>query len=149
VHDLWVAEDQEAVSSSVIGFSVQARDGGAGKVDDASSDVGACCIVVATGRLFRVKVILPAGMIERLDHAKKRVYVKVTQDQLKSAPEYEPIGLKHDAYKARIASYYLSLVLDPRADTDGPGSIAPLSGRHSVGSDGGTDAVDQKRNASP
>lgn len=129
MHDLWVAEDFEAVSSDVIGFSIQARDGGAGTVDDASSDVGACCIVVATGRLFGVKVILPAGMIDRVDHAKKRVYVKVTRDQLKSAPEYEPIGLKDDAYKARIASYYLSLVLDPGVDTDGSSSVAPLNGR--------------------
>jgi hypothetical protein len=148
VHDLWAAEDYEAVSSDVIGFSIQARDGGGGTVDDASSDVGACCIVVATGRLFGVKVILPAGMIERVDHGKKRVYVKVTRDQLKSAPEYEPIGLKDDAYKARIASYYLSLVLDPETDMDGSSSVAPVTGTPSVRSDGGAGAVNQRRNAS-
>jgi hypothetical protein len=148
VHDLWATEDYEAVSSDVIGFSIQARDGGGGTVDDASSDVGACCIVVATGRLFGVKVILPAGMIERVDHGKKRVYVKVTRDQLKSAPEYEPIGLKDDAYKARIASYYLSLVLDPETDMDGSSSVAPVTGTPSVRSDGGAGAVNQRRNAS-
>jgi hypothetical protein len=138
MHDLWVAEDYGVVSPDVIGFSVETRDGGAGTVDDASSDVGACCIVVATGRLFGVKVILPAGMIERVDHGKKRVYVKVTRDQLKSAPQYEPIGLKDDAYKARIVSYYLRLVLDPGKDMDGSSSAV---------SDGGAGAVNQGRDA--
>ncbi len=55
------------------GFKVEATDGDIGKVDEATYEVGSSYIVVDTGPwIFGRKVVLPAGMIERIDLDKKR-----------------------------------------------------------------------------
>ncbi|MDX6454217.1 MAG: hypothetical protein QOD48_324, partial [Gaiellaceae bacterium] len=46
--DLWTYRDP-SLANDLTGFSVEARDGGIGKVDEASNDVGASYIVVDTG----------------------------------------------------------------------------------------------------
>jgi hypothetical protein len=107
VEDLWTYKDESIGDIDLVGFSVEATNGGLGKVDEASYEVGACCIVVDTGRFFGKKAILPAGMIDRIDTEAETVYVNATKDEIKNAPEYEPIGLKDDEYKTRIGTYYV------------------------------------------
>ncbi|MBD0291736.1 MAG: PRC-barrel domain containing protein, partial [Thermoleophilia bacterium] len=47
--------------TDVVGFSVEATDGGIGKVDEATYDVGQSYLVVDTGPwIFGKKVLLPA-----------------------------------------------------------------------------------------
>ena len=36
-----------------------------------------------------VDVLLPAGVVERIDTAEKKIYVDRTKDQIKNAPEYD------------------------------------------------------------
>jgi hypothetical protein len=106
MEDLWTYKDESIGDIDLVGFSVEAADGGIGKVDEASYDVGACCIVVETGRFFGKKALLPAGVINRIDTESETVFVDAAKDEIKNAPEYEPIGLKEDDYKARVGAYY-------------------------------------------
>ena len=63
--DMWTYRDQSWGTAQLAGYDVEAMDGGIGKIDEASYDVGAGYIVVDTGPwIFGKKVLLPAGVIE-------------------------------------------------------------------------------------
>lgn len=89
------------------GFSVEALDGGIGKIDEATYDIGTSYIVVDTGPwIFGKKVMLPAGVIDRIDAPDETVWVARTKDEIKAAPEYDE-GLRADEdYRGRLSSHY-------------------------------------------
>jgi hypothetical protein len=92
--DIWVLRDQSWRDVDVVGFDVEALDGKVGEVDEATYDVRRGRIVVDTGLpIVGKKVILPAGTIERIDEDEKKVYVAITKDEIKSAPEYDDENL--------------------------------------------------------
>jgi len=110
-HDIWTYRietvEGENMGTDVVGYSVEALDGGIGKVDEASDEVGASSIVVDTGPwIFGKKVILPAGVIDRVDREDETVYVNRTKDQIKSAPELDDGMDRDDAYRGELGSYY-------------------------------------------
>ena len=105
--DVWVYRDQSWTTQNLTGFKVEATDGGIGKVDEASYDVGAGYIVVDTGPwIFGKKVMLPAGTIQRADHDEEKVFVNRTKDQIKDAPEFDDSLVDDQAYRGRLGSYY-------------------------------------------
>jgi hypothetical protein len=54
---------------------------------------------------LRPQVLLPAGVVERIDTVKKKVYVDRTKDQIKNSPEFDE--LEDDAvYRDRLGGYY-------------------------------------------
>lgn len=92
----------------VEGFKVEATDGDIGKVDEATYEVGSSYIVVDTGPwIFGRKVILPAGVIERIDLDNEKIQVRLTKDQIKSSPELdESTDFRSDEYRTELGSYY-------------------------------------------
>ncbi len=71
------------------GFSVEATDGGIGKVDEATYETSRSYIVVDTGPwIFGKKVLLPAGVVQRVDLDSETVFVNRTKDEIKNAPEF-------------------------------------------------------------
>jgi hypothetical protein len=91
------------------GFKVEATDGEIGKVDEATNEVGASYIVVDTGPwIFGKKVVLPAGVIERIDLEDNHVRVRLTKDQIKNSPEYDAETYRSEEYRTRLGSYYTS-----------------------------------------
>ena len=91
----------------VVGFSVEATDGGIGKVDEASNDVGASYLVVDTGPwIFGKKVLLPAGLVRQVDLDDETVYVDRTKDEIKDAPEFDPDTYRSETYRSEIGGYY-------------------------------------------
>ena len=74
----------------VTGYDVEATDGHIGKVDEATNEPSSSCLVVDTGFwIFGKKRMIPAGMVQRIDPDEKRVYVGMTKDQMKDAPDYD------------------------------------------------------------
>ena len=67
---------------------------------------GSSYLVVDTGPwIFGHKVMLPAGVVERIDTAEKKIYVDRTKDQIKNAPEFDERA--DDAtYRDRLGGYY-------------------------------------------
>ncbi|MER6910567.1 PRC-barrel domain-containing protein [Streptomyces sp. NPDC000594] len=94
--------------SDLIGFSVEAVDGGIGKVDKHSDEVDSACLVVDTGPwIFGKQVIIPAGAVVRVDPDDRKVQVDLTKDQIKGAPEFHGDGHYGDAdYHHRLGAYY-------------------------------------------
>ena len=64
-------------------------------------------IVVDTGPwIFGKKVMLPAGVVRRVDHDDEKVFVNRTKDQIKNAPEFDDSMIKDEDYRGRLGTYY-------------------------------------------
>lgn len=74
----------------VVGYDVEASDGKIGSIDEATNEAGASYLVVDTGFwIFGKKRLVPAGVVERVDADDRKVYVRMTKDEIKSAPDFE------------------------------------------------------------
>ena len=112
-YDVWGYRDQAQLGydpttgSDITGYGVEARDGSIGKIDKANNDVGQSYVIVDTGPwIFGKKVMLPAGVIERVDADDEKVYVNRTKDQIKDAPEYDDSMASDEGYRGELGSYY-------------------------------------------
>ena len=95
----------------VTGWDVEATDGHIGKIDEATYDDASSCLVVDTGFwIFGKKRMLPAGVVERIDADDKKVFVNMTKDQVKGAPDYEADRHASDeaGYHEEVGDYYKS-----------------------------------------
>ena len=90
--DIWVIREQGLAydptnGRDLTGYHVEALDGSIGKIDKASNDVGQSYIIVDTGPwIFGKKVMLPAGVIERIDDEDERVWVDRTKTRSRARP---------------------------------------------------------------
>ncbi|WP_412126198.1 PRC-barrel domain containing protein [Streptomyces subrutilus] len=98
----------DPTGEDLIGFSVEAVDGGIGKVDKHSVDVSDAYLVVDTGVwIFGKEVMLPAGTVTGIDREARTVYVDRTKEQIKSAPEFHRAHHLGDPdYRNEITKYY-------------------------------------------
>jgi hypothetical protein len=93
--------------TDITGYKIAAVDGDIGKVDEASYEVGSASIVVDTGPwILGRKVLLPAGVVQRIDTNDEKVYVDRTKDQIKDSPEYDPDEVNDPDYRDRLGNYY-------------------------------------------
>jgi hypothetical protein len=91
------------------GFDVEAVDGSIGKVDEATYEVGESYIVVDTGPwIFGKKVLLPAGIVDRVDREDEKVYVDRSKDEIKNAPEFDEDAYRDEGYRATVGDYYVT-----------------------------------------
>jgi hypothetical protein len=91
------------------GFDVEATDGSIGKIDEATYDDGSGCLVVDTGFwIFGKKRMLPAGVVTGLDADAKKVFVSLTKDEIKQAPDYDADRHRDDepGYHDEVGGYY-------------------------------------------
>ena len=122
--DVWTYRDRTALGTdpmtmNIIGYEVEAIDGSIGKIDDATSEAGSGYLVVDTGPwIFGKKVMLPAGVVNHVDHDDRKVYVDRSKDQIKAAPEFDETTHADPVYRDKLGGYY--------GDTYGtPGSTLP------------------------
>jgi hypothetical protein len=105
--EIWTYREQAWSTANLVDHKVEALDGSIGKIDEASNEVGAGYIIVDTGPwIFGKKVMLPAGVISRVDHEDDKVFVNRTKDQIKNAPEFDESFVRDDEYRGRLGSYY-------------------------------------------
>ncbi len=107
--DHWNRRDDAGwgMDQEVIGYHVEATDGRIGKIDEASTAVDASYLVVDTGPwIFGKKVMLPAGMVQRVDTADQLIYVNCTKDQVKNSPEFNADTYTSPEYRDDLGSYY-------------------------------------------
>jgi hypothetical protein len=91
----------------VTGYDVEAVDGDVGSVDETSLDAGTSYLVVDTGRwIFGKKILIPAGMVERVDRDEEKVYVARTKDELAQAPEFDQDRYREPGYREQLSAYY-------------------------------------------
>ena len=105
--EIWTYRETMWSTEKLVGFSVEALDGGIGKIDEATNEVGASYIVVDTGPwIFGKKVMLPAGVINRVDREEETVYADRTKEQIKNAPEFDPDDYRSERDRGEVGSYY-------------------------------------------
>jgi hypothetical protein len=84
--------DLQTSARDLVGFDVEAVDGHIGKIDEATFDAGSAFLVVDTGFwIFGKKRMIPAGVVERIDDTERKLFVRLTKDQIKSAPDFEDL----------------------------------------------------------
>jgi hypothetical protein len=106
-YDIWTYDSGVGDVRGIVGYSVEALDGGIGKIDEATEEVGAGYLVVDTGPwIFGRKVILPAGVVDRVDRDEETVYANRTKEQIKNAPELGERTFSDDVYRDEVGSYY-------------------------------------------
>ena len=107
VIEMWTYGQAITPGTDLTGFSVEALDGGIGKIDEATYDVGSSFIVVDTGPwIFGKKVMLPAGVVKSVDTENEQVFVDRTKDEIKNAPEFDEDMLQDDTYRNSLGTYY-------------------------------------------
>jgi PRC-barrel domain protein len=103
---IWSRHDP-AFAAELRGFDVEALDGRIGTVDEATDERRGGYVVVDSGPwIFRRKVMLPAGVIDRIDREARTVYVNRTKQEIKNAPEFGEAGYDDDAYRVALGRYY-------------------------------------------
>jgi hypothetical protein len=104
---MWTYRDTSWTGMDLSGYGVEAVDGSIGKIDEASYEVGAGYVVVDTGPwIFGKKVMLPAGVVKEIDADTETVFVDLTKDQIKNAPEFDESRYQDDAYRDEVGGYY-------------------------------------------
>jgi hypothetical protein len=105
--DLWTYRDETVGNTDFSGFEVEAIDGSIGKIDEATNEVGGSYIVVDTGPwIFGKKVMLPAGVVDRIVAAEEKVYINRTKDDIKNAPEFDESSYRGSEYRDEVGTYY-------------------------------------------
>ena len=105
--DIWRYRSDLDVTTDLADFTVEALDGKIGKVDEATNETSGSFIVVDTGPwIFGKKVMLPAGVIDRVDVENGKVYVNRTKDEIKNSPEYDDSMYEDETYRGTLGSYY-------------------------------------------
>ena len=105
--DLWTYRDTTIGTTNLTGFKVEAIDGSIGSIDESTNEVGASYLVIDTGPwIFGKKVMLPAGVIDRVDTAEEAVFVNRTKDEIKDAPEFDDSRYRDEQYRDELGGYY-------------------------------------------
>jgi hypothetical protein len=90
-------------------YEVEARDGSIGTVEHATMQAGQSYLVVDTGSWIPGgRVLLPAGIVERVDRGVEKVFVSRSRHEIRNAPEYGEPGAT-DVYRQQVGSYYRGL----------------------------------------
>lgn len=105
--ELWDYPDDLQDTTNLEGLDIEAVDGSIGEIDEATYDVGASYVVVDTGPwIFGKKVLIPASAIQSIDLENRKAFVRLTKDQIKASPEFDPTSYTSDDYRQRVGSYY-------------------------------------------
>jgi hypothetical protein len=108
VLDMYTYPELSWSTLDLSGFAVEASDGGIGAVDDTTHEVGSGFIIVDTGPwIFGKKVMLPAGVISRIDENDRRIWVNLTKDQIQNAPKFDESRHNDSVYRDEVGSYYV------------------------------------------
>jgi hypothetical protein len=88
------------IETDLVKYDVEVTDGKIGKLDESSRDAGQAYLVVDTGFwIFGKKRLIPAGVVQRLDDEAEKVFVMLSKDQIKQAPDFDE---RHRDVRERI-----------------------------------------------
>jgi hypothetical protein len=104
---IWSYREEIVDPGDITGYSIHAIDGDIGKVSKHNMEAGRGYLLVDTGPwIFGKTVMLPIGVIERIDHENKVVHVNRTKDEIKNAPEYDESRQDDESYRSGLGDYY-------------------------------------------
>ena len=105
--EMWHAREGAAPAEDIVGFSIEASDGEIGRVAKANAETGSAYLIVATGPwILGRTVMLPAGVIARIDFKAEVVHVNRSKDSIKNAPEYHEERHADESYRSELGGHY-------------------------------------------
>lgn len=107
--DMWGYPEtaQYVPGAQLVGYAVEASDGSIGKVDKHTEEVGRSFLVVDTGPwILGHKVLLPAGLVERVDNESRTVRVSCTKEWVRASPDFERGQHDDDIAHLRLVERY-------------------------------------------
>lgn len=106
--DIWTYREMVPLpDKGIAGFAVDAIDGSIGYVDETSDEAGEGFIVVDTGPwIFGRRVVIPVGAIDNVDLIDERVYLEMTREQVKHAPELKADAEVDQSLRSELTDYY-------------------------------------------
>ena len=97
----------ETTAHELIDFKVDASDGHIGSVDDVQTVGGDSYLLVSTGgTILSKRVLVPAGMVERVDRDGKTLHLDRSKDEIKNAPAFDEGRYRDEAYRRELTEYY-------------------------------------------
>ena len=111
MNDLWAYREPDWRKANLDGYRVEALDGEIGSINEqVNAPNGESYVVVDTGPwIFGHKVLLPAGLIDRVHPEEEKVYVERTKDAVKEAPGFDEDRAADESYLAEVGEYYAIL----------------------------------------
>jgi hypothetical protein len=106
--DIWSYQSKDWTNDQdLVGYDVEATDGSIGKIDESTVDAGRQQVVVDTGFwIFGKKRLIPAGAIKQVNHEEEKVFVSLSKDQIKQAPDFDDARRNDDEYRTTHEQYY-------------------------------------------
>jgi hypothetical protein len=100
--------EQTWATDDLVGYEVEATDGGIGKVVEETREVQAHgFVVVDTGPwILGKKVMLPAGAINAIDTDEGKIFFDRTKDEIKDSPEFDENRFRDEPYRTQVGDYY-------------------------------------------
>src|ERR671923_2531089 len=97
-----------AVSADIVGYDVEDLQGTIGQIDETSEELVPSFVSVdAMQSPLEKRVILPAAVIERIDHDGRKVYVDRRHEEIKKAPQSSNGETdSDDGYLGELRRYY-------------------------------------------
>jgi hypothetical protein len=97
---------EEAVDE-LVDFEVRATDGSIGKVLDVQRTPGESYLIVSTGgTILSKKLLIPAGVVERVDRDGKTLHLNRSKDEIENGPEFDEDRFREETYRNELADYY-------------------------------------------
>jgi hypothetical protein len=97
----------EETVDELIDFEVQASDGSIGDVLDVRRAPGESYLLVSTGRtILSKKVMIPAGLVERVDRDAKTIHVNRSAEEIENGPEFDEESFRDESYRGQVSEYY-------------------------------------------
>jgi uncharacterized membrane protein YfcA len=99
---------EKAISADIVGYDVEGPEGTIGEVEEKTEELAPSFISVDTmPSVLGRRVILPASVVEQIDHRGRKVYVDRRHEHIRDAPR--PMNEeteKDDAYLTELRRYY-------------------------------------------
>lgn len=110
--EVWNFRDEALARIDVRSFKVRARDGEIGRVAQAIEAPSGGYLVIDPGVSMPLgkQLLLPAGLIEKVDIDRRRVVVGADRKQIENAPEYDPAQPLDDQSRSALGNYFQSLL---------------------------------------
>jgi hypothetical protein len=110
--EVWSFRNEALARIDLRGFDVRARDGEIGQVVQGMEGSAGGYLVIDPGVAMPLgrQLLVPAGLVEKVDVENKRVVVRVDRKQIENAPEFDPARPPDDPSRSVFGNYFHELM---------------------------------------
>jgi hypothetical protein len=105
--EIWHTTGLPGMLDDIKGYSLHAADGLLGTISAANGEAGRSYLIATGGSWNQGRtVMLPPGIIDRVDRDERIVHVTCSREQIRQAPPFENDRYQDAAYRRELGGYY-------------------------------------------